>query len=94
MACEDRVGQKGRCIQFAEKNNLGWKETLPMEISDDTHVYVVLINAEGQYSLWLKGVKVPGGWNATGKEGLKKECSEYVDQVWTNMQPASLRGHS
>lgn len=53
--------------------------------------YIVLINEEEQYSLWLKQKEIPKGWRAVGKEGSKSECSKYVDEVWTDMRPLSLR---
>jgi MbtH protein len=31
------------------------------------------------------------GWHRVGKEGSKEECSAYVDEVWTDMRPRSLR---
>ncbi len=58
---------------------------------EDQRTYIVLINEEGQYSLWPKGREIPGGWRAVGKEGSRSECSQYVDQVWTDMRPLSLR---
>jgi MbtH protein len=58
---------------------------------DDDARYVVLRNDEEQYSLWLAGHTVPAGWEQVGQEGSKDECSSYVDEVWTDMRPRSLR---
>jgi uncharacterized protein YbdZ (MbtH family)/MFS family permease len=58
---------------------------------DDEARYEVLRNDEDQYSLWLAGHEVPAGWHRVGKEGTKEECSAYVDEVWTDMRPRSLR---
>ena len=66
---------------------------------EDTHgrkaaiiaTFVVVINHEGQYSIWPDYLKIPRGWTATGKQGNKQECLEYVDTHWTDMRPASLR---
>jgi uncharacterized protein YbdZ (MbtH family)/MFS family permease len=58
---------------------------------DDDARYEVLRNDEDQYSLWLAGHDVPAGWHRVGKEGTKDECSAYVDEVWTDMRPRSLR---
>ena len=58
---------------------------------DDDARYEVLRNEEDQYSLWLAGQEVPQGWYRVGKEGTKEECSAYVDEVWTDMRPRSLR---
>ena len=61
------------------------------EEADDTRTYIVLVNHEEQYSLWFKGKRIPDGWREVGKEGTKEECSHYVDEVWTDMRPLSLR---
>lgn len=51
----------------------------------------VLINHEEQYSLWPADKAVPNGWRATGTQGSKDDCLQYVDEVWTDMRPLSLR---
>jgi MbtH protein len=58
---------------------------------DENGRFLVLKNDEDQYSLWPIGVEVPAGWTPVGKEGTKEECSAYVDEVWTDMRPRSLR---
>ena len=58
---------------------------------DDNARYQVLRNDEEQYSLWPATHEVPQGWYPVDKEGTKDECSAYVDEVWTDMRPASLR---
>ncbi|MFH9075809.1 MbtH family protein [Streptomyces alboflavus] len=58
---------------------------------DENTRYQVLRNDEDQYSLWPVDVDVPAGWQPAGKEGSEAECSAYVDEVWTDMRPRSLR---
>jgi MbtH protein len=58
---------------------------------DDAIVYSVVINHEEQYSLWPSHKTLPSGWRAVGKEGTKSVCLKYIDEVWTDMRPASLR---
>jgi MbtH protein len=58
---------------------------------DDTTTYQVLRNDEEQYSLWPLTLDIPAGWQAVGKQGTKAECMSYVDEVWTDMRPRSLR---
>jgi MbtH protein len=53
--------------------------------------YQVLRNDQDQYSLWPTGLEVPAGWSQVGTEGTRDECSAYVDEVWTDMRPLSLR---
>ena len=65
---------------------------MAFEAQDDTSVYLVLVNEEEQYSLWQKGNSIPRGWKAV-KEGTRAECGAYVNEVWTDMRPLSLRKH-
>jgi MbtH protein len=58
---------------------------------DDTRTYTVVVNHEEQYSIWLVGRPVPAGWREVGKTGPKKECLDYIEEVWTDMRPLSLR---
>ncbi|MGH3755077.1 MAG: MbtH family protein [Pseudonocardiaceae bacterium] len=58
---------------------------------DDDWVYKVVVNHEEQYSLWPEERENPLGWRDAGKQGSKQECMAYVDEVWTDMRPLSLR---
>jgi len=60
---------------------------------EDSIQYKVVINHEEQYSLWPADRENPKGWWDTGKTGSKEECLVYVEQVWTDMRPKSLREH-
>jgi MbtH protein len=57
---------------------------------DNAPSYVVLVNAEEQYSLWPGGKSVPSGWRQV-KDGSREECLAYVGTHWTDMRPLSLR---
>ncbi len=55
-------------------------------------IYLVVINLEEQYSIWPKWkTEIPLGWKTVGKEGSKEECLAYIEEVWTDMRPLSLR---
>jgi MbtH protein len=58
---------------------------------EDTREYVVLVNCEEQYSLWLADLEIPKGWREVFARNNKKACLEYVKEVWTDMRPLSLR---
>jgi MbtH protein len=62
-----------------------------MSDDEDTTEYTVLVNGEEQYSLWPERKAIPAGWRAAGKRGSKDECSKFVDEVWVDMRPLSLR---
>jgi MbtH protein len=58
---------------------------------DDATIYTVVLNYEEQYSIWPSHRELPRGWRSAGKEGSKAECLRYIEQVWTDMRPLSLR---
>jgi MbtH protein len=53
--------------------------------------FIVVKNNEEQYSIWWVDREVPAGWQEAGKRGSRQECLDYIDQVWTDMRPLSLR---
>ena len=57
----------------------------------ETPGYVVVMNAECQYSIWLEELPIPDGWIAQPCRGAKEECLNYIETHWTDMTPASLR---
>jgi MbtH protein len=61
-------------------------------MSDDyVAAYKVVVNDEEQYSIWFADREPPAGWKAVGKEGPKEDCLAYIEEVWTDMRPKSLR---
>ncbi|MFF4778330.1 MbtH family protein [Microtetraspora fusca] len=58
---------------------------------DDDREYTVVMNHEEQYSIWPTRRAVPAGWNEVGKTGKKADCLAYIEEVWTDMRPKSLR---
>ncbi|HRC54899.1 MAG: MbtH family NRPS accessory protein [Myxococcales bacterium] len=58
---------------------------------EDARVYKVVVNHEEQYSIWLADRATPAGWADAGKQGTKSECLAYIQEVWTDMRPLSLR---
>lgn len=62
-----------------------------MPDSQQTLTHAVVVNAEEQYSIWPEGRELPAGWRRDGFAGTEDECLSYIDEVWTDMRPASLR---
>lgn len=50
-----------------------------------------VVNDEEQYSIWLVGRELPDGWRRVGVQGTKEECLDYIETIWTDMRPLSLR---
>ena len=66
---------------------------MPIDEKEDQTIYKVVVNHEEQYSIWPDYKPLPLGWNEAGKNGLKAECLDYINTVWTDMRPLSLRKH-
>lgn len=62
--------------------------TNPFE--DESAEYVVLVNSEGQYSLWPRFSEIPAGWTTVGPCGNRKDCLDWIATKWTDMRPNSL----
>ncbi|TCK22555.1 MbtH family protein [Pseudonocardia endophytica] len=59
---------------------------------DDTDGrFLVLVNDEGQHSLWPSRVDVPAGWTRAFGEDTREACLGYVEQNWTDLRPLSLQ---
>jgi MbtH protein len=62
--------------------------TNPFEDPDAS--YLVLVNEEGQHSLWPIFADVPDGWEVAFGEAGRQECLDYIEENWTDMRPNSL----
>ncbi|MCL7381694.1 MULTISPECIES: MbtH family NRPS accessory protein [unclassified Streptomyces] len=54
-------------------------------------VFHVLVNDEGQYSLWPAFAPAPAGWTAALSDVDRETAIDYVNEHWTDMRPRSLR---
>jgi MbtH protein len=72
-------------ITSGQTVSAGWND------SEDTTIYRVVINHEEQYSIWPADRENALGWRDAGKSGSKQECLDYIQRVWTDMRPLSLR---
>ena len=61
------------------------------EDDEDTTIYMAVVNHEEQYSIWPEGRELPLGWSDAGKHGTKAEVLAWIEEVWTDMRPKSLR---
>ncbi|MDN0194388.1 MbtH family protein [Streptomyces sp. S.PNR 29] len=60
----------------------------PFENEDGT--YLVLVNDEGQHSLWPDFADVPPGWTVAHGPDTRAAGLAYVEANWTDMRPRSL----
>jgi MbtH protein len=62
-----------------------------MDMYSPTGRYKAVVNDEEQYSIWPDERDLPPGWREAGKIGTEDECLDYIEQVWTDMRPLTLR---
>jgi MbtH protein len=64
------------------------KVTNPFE--DENGVFHVLINEEGQHSLWPSFIEVPQGWRIIHESDSRAACLDFINKNRTDMRPTSL----
>lgn len=67
-----------------------WRDSLATE---EMEQFVIVINAEEQYSIWPEHKVIPAGWRRVGEAAGKEACLETIKTLWTDMRPLSLRQH-
>lgn len=53
--------------------------------------FVVLVNAEGQHSIWPSAKAAPAGWTLVAPAATKAQCTAFIEKNWIDMRPQSLR---
>lgn len=66
-------------------------EPVKKEEKDHELQYYVVMNHEEQYSIWPTYKPIPRGWKSVGETKNNEECLKYIEEVWTDMRPLSLR---
>lgn len=56
-----------------------------------SELFLIVVNAELQYSIWPDHRPLPDGWQAVGSAQTQAECLDWIEQNWTDMRPLSLR---
>jgi MbtH protein len=62
--------------------------TNPFDDPDGT--FHVLVNDEGQHSLWPSFAEIPAGWTAVLQDETRQACLDHIERHWTDMRPRSL----
>ena len=60
-------------------------------MQEQTDSFKVVVNHEEQYSIWPAERENAPGWRDAGRTGSKEECLAFIESVWTDMRPLSLR---
>ncbi|MGW2787206.1 MbtH family protein [Streptomyces populi] len=51
--------------------------------------FQVLLNGQGQYSLWPLFAEVPAGWTVVHPADSRDACLAYVETHWTDLRPTA-----
>lgn len=52
---------------------------------------MVVVNHEEQYSVWPVTRALPKGWSEVVRYETEEECLQYIEAVWTDIRPLSIR---
>ncbi|MFJ8477444.1 MbtH family protein [Kitasatospora sp. NPDC094011] len=63
--------------------------TNPFDREDGT--FLVLVNEEGQHSLWPSFAAVPAGWSVTLDATDRAAAVAHIEAHWTDLRPLSLQ---
>ena len=66
------------------------KHVMTNPFEDNSGSYLVLVNDQGQRSLWPTALSVPDGWNVNFGPMSRRACLEHIDATWTDMRPKRL----
>lgn len=54
---------------------------------DERHDFLVLVNAQTQYSLWPDFITVPQGWRVVLGPQSRNDCVQWLEQHWQDIRP-------
>lgn len=54
-------------------------------------IFLVLVNDEGQHSLWPTTVDVPPGWHTAFGPITRQACLDHIETHWSDMRPNTLK---
>lgn len=57
----------------------------------DGRTHQVVVNDEGQFSIWLVQRALPAGWYRVGPQRTKEHCLAFIAKAWTDITPRSAR---
>lgn len=62
-----------------------------MSIDNAETIFDVVVNDEGQYSIWPTYHEVPAGWQTAGVQGNRQVCLDHIAKVWTDLRTRRLQ---
>lgn len=62
-------------------------------LDDPDGSFYVVVNDEGQHSLWPESANLPAGWSIAHGAAGRSSCLDFINANWTDMRPLSLVAH-
>lgn len=81
--------EQARRVCYTTVGQAGISMANPFE--DPSGTYLILVNSDGQHSLWPAFRLPPEGWSPVGPAGRREQCLDWIEAHWTDMRPISLR---
>ncbi len=66
-------------------------KTKMIEDTEDPRPCTVLVNDEEQYAIWPSARRIPEGWRSVGITGDRAACLSYIERIWSDITPLSVR---
>jgi MbtH protein len=60
-------------------------------IAAGAEAFLVVVNDQGQYSVWPVQRKLPAGWRMVGEPASQECCLDRIDHLWIDMRPVGLK---
>lgn len=64
------------------------EKTNPFET--ESGIFYVLVNNEGQHSLWPDYIATPAGWQRVFGPDSRDNCLSFIGDNWKDLKPKSL----
>ncbi|WNV84693.1 amino acid adenylation domain-containing protein [Umezawaea sp. Da 62-37] len=61
------------------------------QFDDPGGVFSVLLNEDGQYSLWPAALSPPAGWDVVHGDDFRQACLDHIEEHWTDLRPRGAR---
>lgn len=61
-----------------------------MDAHQNQPQFRVVVNDEGQHSIWPANRTDPPGWRDTGFQGDETRCAEHISEIWLDIRPKTL----
>jgi uncharacterized protein YbdZ (MbtH family) len=88
--CGQQIVDVAFMPEAPRNNEHRWRCGLTNPFEAEDGVFHVLVNDEGQHSLWPTFIDVPAGWRIVHNSDTRTACLQFVEKHWIDLRPKSL----